>query len=193
MPAPLANRFLHYEVQPDLESFRRWALRQGVHEQVLAFLSFRPALLHKPDGKTGAWPSCRSWEMASELHEHELSITPAVGDGTAEEFKAYCKLYRSLPELESILQGRGTGLEFPKDPSLRYAIAIGLAVRAEKADEIQHSVKWMAANAPAEWCQLYVHSVQERAASRGLTGILAKAIAGEPSLATLIRDMAAAN
>ena len=81
MPAPLANRFLHYHVEPDFDSFRSWAGRSGIHEQVLAFLAFRPTLLHKPEARNPAWPSCRSWEMASELHERTMAIAPAVGDG----------------------------------------------------------------------------------------------------------------
>ena len=38
MPAPLANRFLHLQVQPDFESFKDYALATGVHEQIVAFL-----------------------------------------------------------------------------------------------------------------------------------------------------------
>jgi len=47
MPTPLANRFLHLEVQADFESFKAYALEKGVHEQIIAFLSFRPTILLK--------------------------------------------------------------------------------------------------------------------------------------------------
>jgi MoxR-like ATPase len=191
MPAPLANRFLHYDVEPHLESFRKWALRRGVHEQVLAFLSFRPALLHKPDGKTGAWPSCRSWEMASELHECGLSVGPAVGEGAAEEFKAYCKLYKSLPDIDAILRGSGGSIEFPKEPSYRFAITIGLALRAETAEVIRSSFGWLLARATPEWAQLYLHSIHERAASRGHLGILAQLLAEDPRMRSLLKGLAA--
>jgi MoxR-like ATPase len=190
MPAPLANRFLHYEVEPHLESFRRWALAQGIHEQIIAFLFFRPTLLHKPDGKAGAWPSCRSWEMASELHHHGLSVAPAVGQAVAEEFKSYCKLYKSLPDIDSILAGMATDIGFPQEPSLRFAITIGLAVRAEKGDGIRNSFKWLLAKATAEWCQLYLHSIHERAASNGMLGILAQLLADEPKMKSLLKGIA---
>jgi MoxR-like ATPase len=191
MPAPLANRFLHYEVEPHLESFRRWALGRGIHEQVLAFLSFRPELLHKPDGKAVAWPSCRSWEMASELHEHALYIGPAVGEGAAQEFIAYCKLYKSLPDIDAILRGDGATVEFPKDPSYCFAITIGLAVRADKEAPIRNGFGWLLANAKPEWCQLYLHSIHERAASRGFLGILAKLLAEDPRMKRMLPGLTA--
>ena len=56
MPAPLGNRFLHPEVLPDFESFRIYALENSLSEQVLAFLSYRPTLLHKLDSQRPAWP-----------------------------------------------------------------------------------------------------------------------------------------
>ena len=49
MPAPLANRFLHLQVEADFDSFKAHALEKQVHEQILAFLSFRSTLLHKHD------------------------------------------------------------------------------------------------------------------------------------------------
>ncbi|GAA6614858.1 AAA family ATPase [Scytonema sp. NUACC26] len=56
MPAQLANMFLHLEVQPDFDSFKAFALKTGVHEQIIAFLSFRSTLLHKLDPQQPAWP-----------------------------------------------------------------------------------------------------------------------------------------
>ena len=37
MPSPLANRFIHLEVDPDFESFKAYALSHGIHEQLIAF------------------------------------------------------------------------------------------------------------------------------------------------------------
>lgn len=60
MPTPLANRFLHLQVLPDFDSFKIYALARGFHEQIIAFLSYRPTLLHKIDPQNQAWPSPRS-------------------------------------------------------------------------------------------------------------------------------------
>ena len=72
MPAPLANRFIHLEVVPEFDSFKAYALEKKVHEQVIAFLSFRPTLLHHIHPQQPAWPSPRSWEYASTLHDAGL-------------------------------------------------------------------------------------------------------------------------
>lgn len=189
MPAPLANRFLHYHVEPHFDSFRAWAGRNGIHEQVLAFLAFRPTLLHKPDVRSPAWPSCRSWELASELHERKMGITAAVGDGAAAEFEAFLKLYSQLPDLEALLQGRGSKIKFPTEPSLRYAVVIGLSTRAVTEEAIRHGFAWVVEKAGAEWCQLFIHSIHDRAAGRGHTGLLAALLTSEPRMKRFIKHI----
>jgi MoxR-like ATPase len=155
MPAPLANRFLHLEVQPDLESFKNYALAMDVHEHIIAFISFRPELLHKLDPQQPAWPSPRSWVMASHLHQVGLDITSAIGAAAATEFYAYTALYHSIPDLAQILRGEGEEVAFPTEPSMRYATVVGLLTRA--ADDPQtgyHAFRWMTRTAPIEWVQL---------------------------------------
>ena len=98
MPSPLANRFLHLQVDADFESFKAYALEAGIHEQILAFLSFRSTLLHKLDPQEVAWCSPRTWMMASQLHRQRLDIAPAVGQGAAVEFASFLKLAFHLLE-----------------------------------------------------------------------------------------------
>ena len=190
MPAPLANRFLHFHVETNFECFRNWAVRAGVHEQVLAFLAFRPALLHKPDPKSAAWPSCRSWEMASELHALGLGVEPAIGEGTAGEFSAFLRTYDSLPDLEEILSGNVDGVEFPQEPSKRYAVTIGLGTRAVTGEGIKNSFGWLLAKAGPEWCQLFVHSVEERATTNGQIGLLATLVKQDARISRFLRAFA---
>ena len=142
MPSPLANRFLHLQVEPDLEGFKAYALETNVHEQIIAFLSFRSTLLHKIDPQQPAWCSPRSWVMASALHQVGLDIAPAVGEGAASEFLAYIKLYQALPDLLAILAGNGGKINFPAEPSARYATAIATKVvsnpRLDRSNLTQH-------------------------------------------------------
>jgi len=154
MPSPLANRFLHLEVEPEFESFKRYALQYGVHEQILAFLAFRPNLLHKLAPQQNAWPSPRSWVMASQLHRANLSIESAVGTATAYEFKAFVALYRNVPDLEAILKGDGEAISFPSEPSLGYATIIGLTSRAREAQTAYQAFRWLVRAAQPEWVQL---------------------------------------
>lgn len=154
MPAPLANRFLHLEVEPDFDSFKRYALAHGVHEQIIAFLAFRPGLLHKLTPQQNIWPSPRSWVMASDLHRVGMDVTAAVGTAAANEFKAFVVLYTSVPDLETILQGRGDDIPFPDEPSLGYATITGLTTRANDAQTAFQVFRWLVRVAGSEWVQL---------------------------------------
>ena len=66
MPAPLANRFSHFEVETHLDDWVGWAYANGIDERVIAFLRFRPELLFDfdPAHNPVAFPSPRSWEFA---------------------------------------------------------------------------------------------------------------------------------
>jgi len=173
MPSPLANRFLHLEVQPDLESFKAYALDKGVHEQIIAFLSFRTTLLHKIDPQQPAWPSPRSWVMASALHCAGLDINPAVGTAAATEFCSYISMYENLPNLIAILDGKGETIQFPKEPSVRYATVIGLTVRADNANQALNAFNWLNRVASNEWVRLYAVDLKRIMESKGKLGVLA--------------------
>jgi MoxR-like ATPase len=182
MPAPLANRFLHVQVAPDHESFKQYALNAGVHEQVIAFLTYRPALLHKIDAQQPAWPSPRSWVMASHLHHARMDVAAAVGDGAASEFSAFVTHYQTLPDLGRILQGAGERIPFPGEPSLRYATVVGLTARADDAQKGYNAFVWLAGVAGAEWIQLYATDLFALMRARNQLGALAQLIARNPAL-----------
>ena len=173
MPAPLANRFLHLQVEPDFESFKAYALGIGIHEQIIAFLSFRPTLLHKIDPQQPAWCSPRSCMMASSLHSNGLDLAPAIGMAANAEFQAFTLLYQMLPDLIPILEGKGSQIPFPIEPSARYATAIGLTVQAIDADRAYNAFRWMSQVATSEWVQLFVSDLLGLMRSRGQLGMLA--------------------
>lgn len=151
MPAPLANRFIHLTVEPHFESFKSYALTNDMHEHLIAFLSFRPALLHKLDPQQPAWPSPRSWMVASALYKAGLEIATVVGEGASIEFSAFREIYGKMPDVAAILRGKGDRIAFPSEPSLRYALTIALTVRAESLEELLSAFQWMSDKASMEW------------------------------------------
>ncbi|HEY9627816.1 MAG TPA: MoxR family ATPase [Coleofasciculaceae cyanobacterium] len=188
MPAPLANRFLHLQVEPDFDSFKAYALEIGVHEQIIAFLSFRATLLHKFDPQQPAWCSPRSWVMASALHHAGLSIAPAVGVAAEGEFMTYVELYRTLPDLTLILEGKGKGIPFPTEPSTCYATAIGLTVRAVGANQAYSAFTWLSQVAAAEWVQLFATDMFRAMRAKGQMGMLAKLVQKDAQLQKFLKD-----
>jgi hypothetical protein len=188
MPAPLANRFLHLQVEPDFDSFKAYALETGIHEQIIAFLAFRTTLLHKIDPLQPAWASPRSWVMASALHHTGLDIAPAVGLGAAAEFAAFVTLYKTLPNLTPILEGKGDSISFPTEPSTRYATAIGLTVRANDAQQAYNAFLWLSRKATAEWVQLFAVDLFRVMRTKGQMGVLAKLVEKEPALQKFMQD-----
>lgn len=182
MPSPLANRFLHLSVLPDFESFKAYALSTELHEQVIAFLAFRPTLLHKVDPQSPAWPSPRSWAMASRLHTVGLDISPVVGDGAAAEFDAYLAVYNNLPDLEAIAGGEGDRIPFPTEPSVRYAATIGLTVRADNPTRALNAFRWMMGKASDEWVQLFYKDLADLFRARGQMAVLGQLYQREPAI-----------
>jgi MoxR-like ATPase len=188
MPAPLANRFIHLDVAPDLDSFKDYALRYGLHEQIIAFVAFRPALLHRIDAQQPAWPSPRSWAMASTLHTIGTSVEPAVGPAAAAEFQAFVALYGQLPDLARVLAGDDEGIAFPSEPSLQYVVTIGLTARAGDVEQGYHAFRWLARVASVEWVQLLAADLFRAAGARGERTALKRRIQSDPALRQWLVD-----
>jgi hypothetical protein len=60
MPRPLRNRFVHLDLEPDLDDWCRWAVKAQVRPEIIAFLRFKPELLHTSDATSdaNAWRPC---------------------------------------------------------------------------------------------------------------------------------------
>jgi hypothetical protein len=138
MPAPLANRFSHYEVDVNLDDWAAWAYRNDIDERVIGFLRFRPDLLFdfNPEHNPVAFPSPRSWEFAHRaLHKftdqpHLLAggLEASVGKAAGVELFAFIQSLENLPDIDAIL--RGESQQSPDEIDLQYAVAAALVTRA---------------------------------------------------------------
>ena len=146
MPAPLANRFSHYEVDLNLDDWVAWAYSHGIDERIIGFLRFRPELLFDFDAAQNpiAFPSPRSWEFAHRAlqkfsDQPDLiagSLQACVGQAAAIECHAFIESLDQMPDLERILAGEE--LNAPDEIDLQYAVASALVGRALRArDEPQ--------------------------------------------------------
>lgn len=143
MPAPLANRFTHYEVEANLDDWVAWAYENNVDDRVIAFLRFRPDLLFDfdPARNPVAFPSPRSWEFAHRALQKfgEVptllldTLQACIGQSAGVELKAFVDNMDQLPDLDAIISGANT--DVPRSIDLQYGVAAALVRRAVKAKQ----------------------------------------------------------
>lgn len=145
MPKALANRLMHIEVDSSFKAWKEWAIRSGVHPKVIGFLSFRQNYLMKFDGSSEelAFATPRSWEMVSNILNYvdsDLSkvhhlIAGLVGMGIAVEFRTWENVYKELPRMEDIFDGKMPLI--PTGADALYALASAMTAYArEHKDEL---------------------------------------------------------
>jgi AAA domain (dynein-related subfamily) len=137
MPAPLANRFTHYDLEAHLDDWIAWAYQNDIDERVIAFLHFRPELLFEMKSSTTltAFPSPRTWAYADRALKKfgdapELlldGLQACVGAAAGIEFKAFMDHIRDLPDIEAIANGKS--FDVPGAIDLQYAVASSLVRR----------------------------------------------------------------
>lgn len=179
MPAPLANRFIHFTVEADLTSWKEYALTTGVKEEIISFLNFRPNLLHSFNKNAIAWPSPRSWDFASDLMKIGLPVDCAVGEGAAAEFKSFVKLYSKLPDVEKVLAG-DKSIKMPKEPSVLFAITGALVGRSETADNFFNGMMWLVNAATEDYVGVYMSDALVRMKSLGVQGAFVSKVTKSP-------------
>ena len=184
MPAPVANRFIHFNVEVDMSSWKEYAIKKGVNEQIVSFLNFRPELLLNFNKNATAWPSPRSWEFADSLLDIGLSIDSAVGEGTASEFYAYQSIYSRLPNIDAILSGEN--VEVPKEPSLMYAVCGSLVARAKSAQGFFNATKWLIGGTTEDYVGLFMGDAMISIKANNLQGAFVKMASKDPQIKAFI-------
>ncbi|MEM8922978.1 MAG: MoxR family ATPase [Actinomycetota bacterium] len=182
LSAPLANRFCHLDWPVDPAAVAtglaagfapppvprlpdRWdEAERRARADVAAFLLLRPTLTSAPpvdrSGAGRAWPSPRSWEMATRLLAAARSveiggdvvaalITGTVGDGAGLEFLGWLADL-DLPDPEALLADPD-GFELPERGDRVYAVltSVAAAVAARPTPE-RWSAAWTVLGAAAD-------------------------------------------
>lgn len=141
MPTPLANRFVHIEIRADYEAWLDWAVENGIHPDVVGYLSFAKQDLYDFDAKSSsrAFATPRSWSFVSELIEEDMDDTTAtdliagtVGEGLAVKFQAHRKIAGKLPNPTDVLAGKVKKLEV-QEVSAMYSLTISMCYELKEA------------------------------------------------------------
>ncbi|MBR3781361.1 MAG: AAA family ATPase [Clostridia bacterium] len=145
MPKALANRLCHIEITANFSSWLKWARDNGIHYKIIDFLTARRDyfMAFDPAKDEHAFPTPRTWEMASTvLNAYEgdenaalAMIAGCVGLAAATEFCMFCSVYRTLPDVEDIFEGKNPAL--PKSTDALFALLSSMVACAyeNKDDE----------------------------------------------------------
>lgn len=149
MSSALQNRLVHIDYEVNLDDWCTWAIEKGkIETELIAFMRFRPELLHKFDNNSKAWPSPRSWTFASQIMHSGLTrdtefelLKGTVGEGAAGEFQAFMNVYRDLPSIDKILVNPEKE-RVPTEPDALYALTTALAEKTAK-DNFERLMKYV--------------------------------------------------
>lgn len=162
MPKALANRLCHIEIEGNFKSWKQWAVKNKINSKVIGFLSFKQNMLMGFNGGADdlAFATPRSWEMVSNVlnsvddnvDEMYPMVAGLVGTGTAIEFRTFCNIYKSLPFIDDIFDGKGGPV--PNSTDALYALVSAMTdyAREHKDDitKIANSIAY-AQNLPADF------------------------------------------
>ena len=147
MSTALQSRLVHYDLILDIPEWVDWAMANGVDGRVIAFINFRPKLLHKfdPESTEHTYPCPRTWHFTSKLildyptigYDDMPSIAGAIGPGTANEFIEFCRIYETLPKISAIL-ANPSSVHIPNEPGVKYALSMMLVehFNMQNADDL---------------------------------------------------------
>lgn len=145
MEAAFLSRCTCYRVSTNLETWKKWAIANGVNSSVVAFLQWQPDNLHKlnPDEIASVFPCPRSWTALSkrlnareaknggplELDAVEIYAAGAVGVKVAPQFATFYAHNKDTVDINGIIEGRvkaqGSGIS-KKKPEVIYLTLQGL-------------------------------------------------------------------
>jgi len=140
LSSALRQRFAIYHYEPDKDTWVNWAVKSGVHPNVIGFISFKPdCLIQPPVDDEGANPSPRSWYYVSQRLFHDQTepddIRACVGHA-ANEFMAYQTVCSKIPSISDIISGKVNFKEDTKNVTMSYAVSSALGIHLLRAKSV---------------------------------------------------------
>lgn len=133
MPSPLANRFVHFEMEVDVDDWKFWAYKKEIDERIISYISYKTQHLFTFDAKSDAksFATPRSWEYVDSILKSNINqdllldaIAGAVGREVAVGFLSFAKVMNRLPDIKNILAS-GDG-KYSDEVDVLYALSTGL-------------------------------------------------------------------
>lgn len=133
MPAPLANRFVHFELEVSVDDWRKWAYKYGLDSRIVAYISYKNEHLFTFDAKneSKSFATPRSWEYVGSILKASIApallletVGGAVGRDVAVSFLNFLKVMDRLPDIEAILNA--DDCSYSEEVDVLYALSSGL-------------------------------------------------------------------
>ena len=168
MPSPLANRFVHFELEVSVEDWKLWAYEQNICESIIAYISYKEEHLFTFDAKNDAksFATPRSWEYVDKILKADIekelmleSISGAVGREVAVGFLSFFKVMFKLPDLKQIVDtGKG---EYSDEVDVLYALSSALVSSVLKDTNRLDNVLTYTLGLKSEFAVLIVKDLQK--------------------------------
>lgn len=138
---PVKSRFACIiELEADITSWVNWANQNDINPLIVAFLMFKPDLLHAFEASADLTntPSPRTWARVDALSKLDLPLDiqleayqGAVGKGASIELLAFMEIWASLPDVHQVLLNPDTA-PVPDSPAGLYGICGALAAQVNQ-------------------------------------------------------------
>lgn len=172
MAAPLANRFVHLEMEASVEDWKRWAKGSDIDPSIVAFISYRPDALFtfgqgKDDSRSFATP--RTWAYVNDIlgsdPEPDLMmplVSGAIGEELAAAFLGFKVVAGELPDLDGIFDGSVS--EVPDEPTTLHMLSTALAMRVSESTSGKklNNLLTYTLKMPGEFAVMIVQDLRER-------------------------------
>jgi len=169
MPSPLANRFVHLDMDVHVDDWRDWAYLHAIDERIIAYIGYKNEDLFNfdPIANEKSFATPRSWEfvhgvLRSNMDEHLVlgTIAGAVGKELAVRFLSFAKVMHRLPDIDKILE-EGSGI-YPEEVDVLYALSSGLVSKllADPTDEKMDNLLRYTLDLQSEFSVMIIQDLQ---------------------------------
>lgn len=137
MSSALANRFMHFDVEANVEDWSSWAVKHDMHPSVTGYIRYRPANLFKMEGQDleHGWPSPRSWERVSSViplfngNEDVLRkvVYGLIGPAVGTEFMEFHRINARFDDVLKMMTDPDAEVKIPEKADQKYALCSAIS------------------------------------------------------------------
>lgn len=173
LSSALCNRFAHFEMRPDAESWLHWASENNINENIIAFIQSYGEDVLFTVSEDNAYPTPRSWEMTSRIlskvdpKDQRKAVAACIGLPMSDRFCKYTDIYRKV-NAGKIITGEAN-IDFIKknEPSFIYAaifaVAAFLATAKISDDQLVNIAKFLdSPGLSSEYQILFLRQIRNR-------------------------------